>query len=56
VRALHLDHGAFDDHIIDLVIILSLLSFVLKINIGASSDSMDCVMGGEIIALVRRLA
>jgi hypothetical protein len=40
---------------IDLVVIVSLLSFVLEISIGASSDGMDRAMGGEIVALVQRL-
>jgi hypothetical protein len=55
VRPLCLNHGALDDHVIDLVIIVSSLSFVLEIGVGASSDHMDHVMGGEIVAMVQRL-
>jgi hypothetical protein len=55
VRPLCFDHGAFDGHMIDLVVIVSSLSFVLKISVGASDDGMDCAMGGEIVGLVRRL-
>jgi hypothetical protein len=51
VRPLRLDHGTFDDHMIDLAILVSSLSFVLEISVGASGDGMD-----KIVALVRRLA
>jgi hypothetical protein len=40
---------------IDLSLIVSLLFVVFKIGIGASGDGEDCVMGGEIVALLQRL-
>jgi hypothetical protein len=55
VRSFCLYHRAFDDHMIDLVIVVSSLSFVFEINVGASDDCIDRSMGGEIVALVRRL-
>jgi hypothetical protein len=55
VRPLFLDHGTFDDHMIDLPIIVCLLSFVLEIGVGASGDRMDHAMGGEIVGWLRRL-
>jgi hypothetical protein len=54
VRSLSLDHGALDSHVIDLAVIVSLLLFVLEIGIRASSDGMDCAIGEEIVALIRR--
>jgi hypothetical protein len=56
VRSLHLNHRVFDTHMIDLMILVPSLSFVLNISIGASGDHVDCAMGWEIVALVRRLA
>jgi hypothetical protein len=55
VRPLSFDHGAFDNHVIDLTVIDSLLPFVLEISIAASGDGVDCVVGEEIIALLQRL-
>jgi hypothetical protein len=53
VRSFCLDYGAFNDHMVDLAIIVS--SFILEIGIGASGDGVDYAMGKEIVALLRRL-
>jgi hypothetical protein len=55
VRPLSFDQGAFVSHVIDLAVVVSLLPFVLKIGIGAFGDGVDYVVGGEIVALLRRL-
>jgi hypothetical protein len=34
------------------MIIVSLLSFVFTVGIGASDDGVDCAMGGEVVAFV----
>jgi hypothetical protein len=52
VRPFDLDHGTFDDHMIDLSLIVSSLSVVFKIGIGASGDGEDCAMGGEVVSLL----
>jgi hypothetical protein len=39
---------ALDRHVIDLAIVLSFLSFVLEIQVGASSDCMDGSEGWEV--------
>jgi hypothetical protein len=52
VGPLGLGHGAFDDHVVHLAIIISSLPFVFEVGIRASDDGVDCVMGGEIIALL----
>jgi hypothetical protein len=46
VRPFSLDHVAFNGHMINLAVILSSLSIVLKISIGAFGDGVDCTMGG----------
>jgi hypothetical protein len=55
VRSLCLDYTTFNDHMIDLAVIVSSLSFVFEIGVRASSDGVYCAMGREIVALVRRL-
>jgi hypothetical protein len=47
-RAFGLHNWAFDRHVIDLAIVLSFLSFVLEIQVGASSDCMDGSEGWEV--------
>jgi hypothetical protein len=55
VRPLGFDDGTFNSHVVDLSIIVSSLSLIFKVGIGASSDGEDCVVGGEIVALLQRL-
>jgi hypothetical protein len=55
VRPFDFDGRAFDSHMIDLSVIVALLSLVFKVGIGASDDGEDCAMGGEVVALLRRL-
>jgi hypothetical protein len=55
VRPFCLDYKPLDGHMIDLVVIVSSLSFVFKIGVGVSDDGVDSVVGGEIVALMRRL-
>jgi hypothetical protein len=43
---------AFDHHMIDLTVVLSLLSFVFEIQVGASSDCMNGSEGWEIGVLL----
>jgi hypothetical protein len=44
MRALCSHDGAFDHHVIYLTVVLSLLSFIFEIQVGASND---CVDGSE---------
>jgi hypothetical protein len=55
VRPHGFDDGTFNSHVVDLSIIVSSLSLIFKVGIGASGDGEDCVMGGEIVALLQRL-
>jgi hypothetical protein len=52
VRPLHLDHEAFNDHMIDLTVVIPSLSFVLEIRVGTFGDYVNCVVGVEIDALM----
>jgi hypothetical protein len=45
---------AFDCHMVNLVVVFSLLSFVLEVHIGASSNCVDGSKGWEIVALLQR--
>jgi hypothetical protein len=45
----------FDNHFIDLLVIISSLPLVAKVGIGASSDGENCVLGGEVVGLLRSL-
>jgi hypothetical protein len=51
-----LGDGDFDDNVIDLSIIVSLLPLGVKISVGASSDCDNCDMGGKNLDLVWRFA
>jgi hypothetical protein len=44
----------FDNHMIDLSVIVSSLPLVFEIGIGVSGDGEDCAVGGEVVALLRR--
>jgi hypothetical protein len=55
VRPFGFGDRTFDNHMIDLSVIVSLLPLVSEIDIGASGDSEDCTMGGEVVALLWRL-
>jgi hypothetical protein len=48
-----LGDGAFDDDVIDLSVIVSLLPFVIKISVRSSSDCENCVVGGKFVGLLR---
>jgi hypothetical protein len=50
-----LGDGAFNDNVIDLSVIVSLLVFVIKISVGASGNCENCVMGEKVVGLLRRL-
>jgi hypothetical protein len=50
-----LGDGVFDDNVIDLSVIVSLLPLVIKIGVGASGNCENCVVGGETVSLLRRL-
>jgi hypothetical protein len=41
--------------VIDLEVLLSFLSFILEIQVGASGDCMDCSNDWEVGALLREL-
>jgi hypothetical protein len=45
----------FNGHMIDLVVLVSSLPLVLEVGIGAFGDGEDCGVGGEVLALLRRL-
>jgi hypothetical protein len=55
VRPYGFDDWDFNCQMIDLAVVVSPLPLVLKINIGASGNSMDCVIGWEIVAMLQRL-
>jgi hypothetical protein len=55
MRPLSLGHEAFDSHMIDLEVLVFSLSFIFKVSVGPSSDGMDHVVGGDIVALLQRL-
>jgi hypothetical protein len=40
---------------IDLLVIVSMLPLVLKVDIGASGDGENCAMGGKVVTLLQRL-
>jgi hypothetical protein len=40
---------------IDLSVVASLLPLVVKVGIGASSDSENCVVRGKVVGLMQRL-
>jgi hypothetical protein len=42
-----LGNGSFEDNMIDLLVIVSLLPLGVKVSVGASGDFKDCAMGGE---------
>jgi hypothetical protein len=46
-----LGNGAFDNYMIDLSIVVSLLSLGIEISVGASNNYEDCAMGREGIKL-----
>jgi hypothetical protein len=48
-----LDHRTFDNHVVDFLVIVSLLSFVFKVGIGASYDGVDHAVGGELLLCCR---
>jgi hypothetical protein len=48
--------GAFDNHVIDLSIVVSLLSLIVKVGIRASGNGEDCVVGWKVVTLLQRLA
>jgi hypothetical protein len=43
---------AFDKHVVNLVIIFSLLPFVMEVQVGASGDCVDGSEGWEIVVLL----
>jgi hypothetical protein len=45
---------AFDNYMIDMPIIVSMLSLGVEIGVGTSGDYKDCVVGGEGVRLLRR--
>jgi hypothetical protein len=55
VRPLGLHDWAFDRHVIDLAVVLSFMSFVFEILVGAFGDCVDGSKGWEIGALLGRL-
>jgi hypothetical protein len=55
VRPFGFGYWAFDNHMVDLSVVVSLLSLIVKISVGASSNGEDCVMGGKVIILLCRL-
>jgi hypothetical protein len=56
VRPFGFGNRTFDDHVIDLSVIVSLLPFVVGVSVGASGNGENCAVGGEVVSLLRRLA
>jgi hypothetical protein len=52
MRPLGLGDGAFNSYIIDLLVMVSTLSFGIEIGIGTPGDCEDCAMGGESVELL----
>jgi hypothetical protein len=50
-----LGDGAFNNNVIDLSVIVSLLLFVIKISVGASGNCENCVMREKVVGLLRSL-
>jgi hypothetical protein len=44
----------FDNHIIDMSVIISLLPLVVEVIIEASGDGENCAVGGEVVSLLWR--
>jgi hypothetical protein len=44
--------GAFDSHVIDLSVVVSLLPLIVKVSIRASGNGEDCAMGWEVVTLL----
>jgi hypothetical protein len=55
MRPFRLCDWAFDRHVVNLAIVLSHLSLVLKIQFGASRDCVESSEGWEVVVLMRRL-
>jgi hypothetical protein len=55
VRPFGFGDRTFDKHMIDLLVIVSMLPLVLKVDIGASGDGENCAMGGKVVTLLQRL-
>jgi hypothetical protein len=47
--------GTFNRHMIDLSIVVSSLSLIVKVSVVASDDSEDCAVGGKVVSLLRIL-
>jgi hypothetical protein len=45
----------FDNHMIDLSVVVSPLPLVHEVGIGASGDGENCAVGGKDVALLRRI-
>jgi hypothetical protein len=50
-----LGNRTFDDNVVDLAIIISMMPFGVKICVSASGDCEDCDVGVEGFWLLRRL-
>jgi hypothetical protein len=55
VEQFGLGNRTFDNYMIDLSIIISLLPLGVKIGVGISGDCEDCDVGGKSVGLLRRL-
>jgi thiazole synthase ThiGH ThiG subunit len=47
--------GAFDNHMVDLLVVIVVLPLIVKVGVGASSDGENCAVGGEVVILLWRL-
>jgi hypothetical protein len=45
----------FDNHVVDLYVVVSLLPFIVIVDVGTSSDCEDCIMGEKVVDLLWRL-
>jgi hypothetical protein len=54
VGSFGLGNRTFDDDVINLAIIISVLALGLKISIGSFGDCQDCAVGVESVGLLRR--
>jgi hypothetical protein len=55
VRPFDFSDRTFDNHMIDLSIVVPLLPLIVKVGIEASVDGEDCAMGRKVVGLLRRI-
>jgi hypothetical protein len=47
--------GTFDNHMIDLSVVISQLPLIVEVSVRASGDGENCFIGGKVVILLWRL-